>query len=416
MWMVWSRESAAVDVAPSARTSGRMPTDTLSTSSRVGARWRYWPAVSRMNATSSSNARGSSEGSGIGVSVVPTSVCPCHGMANITRPSRVWGTMMALRPGRNDRSKTRWTPWLGAIIGAAAGSVRRRTPSAKGPVALMTTRVATRSSRPGLLVDGDDPVEEPVRLLREPGHAHVVEERGALLGRGLDQVDEEPRVVELAVVVDDPAAEPLGLDRRQPFEGLLAGQDLRIAEAVLAGKDVVDLQADAVEGRLPPVVVGDDEGQVADQMRRVLAHEAALLERLHHEGNVALLEVTDAPVHELGAPARGALAEVVLLEQEHVVASRRRVDGDPGAGGAAADDHHVPGVAALRHPVQHFSAVHTCAPASSQPFARPRASCQRPRSRSTSEAAMDGSNRRSACHCLAISSGEAQNPTARPAR
>ena len=63
MWMVWSRESAAVDAAPSARTSGRMPTDTLSTSSRVGARCRYWPAVSRMNATSSSSARGSSVGS-----------------------------------------------------------------------------------------------------------------------------------------------------------------------------------------------------------------------------------------------------------------------------------------------------------------------------------------------------------------
>ena len=31
----------------------------------------------------------------IGVSVVPTSVCPCHGIANITRPSLVCGTMIA---------------------------------------------------------------------------------------------------------------------------------------------------------------------------------------------------------------------------------------------------------------------------------------------------------------------------------
>ena len=36
MWMVWSRERAAVLLAPPARTSGRMPTNTLSTSPRVG--------------------------------------------------------------------------------------------------------------------------------------------------------------------------------------------------------------------------------------------------------------------------------------------------------------------------------------------------------------------------------------------
>jgi len=52
------------------------------------------------------------------VSVVPTSVWECHGTANITLPSLVCGTMMALSPVRNDRSNTRCTPWLGAMIGA----------------------------------------------------------------------------------------------------------------------------------------------------------------------------------------------------------------------------------------------------------------------------------------------------------
>ena len=42
-------------------------------------------------------------------------------MANITRPSLVWGTMMALLPGRNERSNTRCTPWLGAIMAATFG-------------------------------------------------------------------------------------------------------------------------------------------------------------------------------------------------------------------------------------------------------------------------------------------------------
>ena len=38
----------------------------------------------------------------------------------------------ACRPGRNDRSNTRCTPWLGAIIGCAPGSSSRRTPSRTG--------------------------------------------------------------------------------------------------------------------------------------------------------------------------------------------------------------------------------------------------------------------------------------------
>ena len=41
--------------------------------------------------------------------------------------------MMALSPGRKERSNTRWMPWLGAIMGAAVGSALRRRSSAKGP-------------------------------------------------------------------------------------------------------------------------------------------------------------------------------------------------------------------------------------------------------------------------------------------
>ena len=77
-------------------------------------------------------------------------------------------------------------------------------------------------------------------------------------------------------------------------------------------------------------------------MRRVLSKQSALLERFHDQRDVALLEIAHAAVHELGAAARRALAEVVLLEQQDVVAAAGRVDGDADAGGAAADDDHVP--------------------------------------------------------------------------
>ena len=122
-----------------------------STSARVGALCRYWPAVSRMNAISSSSALRLERRPSIGVSVVPTSVWPCHGMANITRPSRVWGTMIALSPGRNACGRRRCAcPGSARSAGDASGSSSRRTPSAKGPVALMTTLPPTRNSRPAL--------------------------------------------------------------------------------------------------------------------------------------------------------------------------------------------------------------------------------------------------------------------------
>jgi hypothetical protein len=53
-----------------ALTKGRMPVNTLSTSLRVGALHRYFPAVVRMNSISSSIGEGSTVASGIAVSVV----------------------------------------------------------------------------------------------------------------------------------------------------------------------------------------------------------------------------------------------------------------------------------------------------------------------------------------------------------
>ena len=93
-------------------------------------------------------------------------------------------------------------------------------------------------------------------------------------------------------------------------------------------------------------------------MRSVLSKQTALLERLHHQRDVALFEVADAAVHELGAPARRALPEVVLFEQQDVVAAARRVHGDADASGAAADDDDVPGLVPLVEPRDHVGATH----------------------------------------------------------
>src|SRR5208283_5082492 len=115
------------------------------------------------------------------------------------------------------------------------------------------------------------------------------------------------------------AAESFGVEGGQALEGLFFGEDARGPEAVLAGEQVVELETDTIEGSFPPVVVGHHEAQVADQVRGVLKKQSALLEGFHDERDVALFEVTHAAMHQLGAAAGGALAEIALLEQEHVV-------------------------------------------------------------------------------------------------
>ena len=82
-----------------------------------------------------------------------------------------------------------------------------------------------------------------------------------------------------------------------------------------------------------------------DEVRRVLAEPAALVQGLAHERDVALFEIANAAVDELGAAARRALAEVVLLEQRDAVTASRSVDGHPDARRAAADDDDVPRLA-----------------------------------------------------------------------
>jgi hypothetical protein len=88
-------------------------------------------------------------------------------------------------------------------------------------------------------------------------------------------------------------------------------------------------------------------------MRSVLPQQTALLERLHHQRDVALFEVANTAVYELGAPAGCPFAEVMLFQEDDVVAAARRVNGDAGAGSAAADDDDVPGFVPLVDAADH---------------------------------------------------------------
>jgi hypothetical protein len=75
---------------------------------------------------------------------------------------------------------------------SASGSASRRTESENAPVAL-TTRAPRSSTASGLLIGRDDAVDEAVGPLGERDDARVVEQRRALIGRGRDEIDQQPR-------------------------------------------------------------------------------------------------------------------------------------------------------------------------------------------------------------------------------
>ena len=129
----------------------------------------------------------------------------------------------------------------------------------------------------GFQVGERDAVHEALGVVGQPDDRGVVEQHGALLLGRLGQVDQQPGVVELTVVVEDAAAQSVSLEIRDVGEHLVLAEVARFAEPVAEGEQVVDLHADAVERRLPPVVVGHDEGQVVNEVRSIPAENAALL-------------------------------------------------------------------------------------------------------------------------------------------
>ena len=226
--------------------------------------------------------------------------------------------------------------------GAGRGQVHAPDPVAEG------TRGVDHHAAPCLellsrfLLAHAHAFHEPLGVLEQLGDPGVVHQCRALLHGRHGEVDQEACVVELPVVIDHPTEEAVGLDRGDASDGLLFREILRLPESILAGQNVVHTHPDAVERSLPPLVVGHHEREVTDEVGCIAPQDPAFLERLHDQGNVALLQIAHAPVDQLRGTARGSLAEVALLDQEDVVPPRSRIHRHADARGSATDDDEVP--------------------------------------------------------------------------
>src|SRR3546814_1658817 len=106
---------------------------------------------------------------------------------------------------------------------------------------------------------------------------------------------------------------------------------LRGRQQLAAAQVVVEEEAEADHpGRPQPLVVGQNEAQRPDDVRGRAQQHLALDQRLAHQPELVVLEITQAAVDKLGARRGGGAGEVALFAKQHGEAAARRIPGDAG--------------------------------------------------------------------------------------
>ena len=229
--------------------------------------------------------------------------------------------------------------------------------SPQGPVTLTTTRPMISYSAPSVRSLIRTPTTE-LRFLRISTTEAVIGHLRPVVGGRRHEVQHVAlRAAHLAVVVDGPRVEPVGVDARQELLDLAFRYDAVVLDALVlvlevflvVGKQVVDRERRLKrEAALHPVAVErDDKGDRVDEVRRDYLHDPPLRERLAHEPQLEVLEVPQPPVDQLAGRGAGGVGKIVLFEHRHGKPAQARVPGHRRAGDAAADDDQV--VVTLAH-------------------------------------------------------------------
>jgi hypothetical protein len=104
-------------------------------------------------------------------------------------------------------------------------------------------------------------------------------------------------------VIEDAAAQAVFMQPRKHFQGLAAGKELGGPERQPARQPLIHFEPEAIVGKRGIAIGGNDEREIVNQMGRVPEHVAALPQGIENERKVKLLEIADAAVHQLRAPA-----------------------------------------------------------------------------------------------------------------
>ena len=322
--------------------SGRSPAKAPTTSSRVSGRASVAETTSSRKSTSASDGSGTSgTGPSTGSSVRPTYTVPSGCGSAITKRLVLPGTgavTQTRRPGSDSPRSTRWLPRLG----------RRRTSArspAHTPAAFTTIRAATSVSAPVSSSRSRTPVPSAAstraRVRMWAPYDAAVRAMVTTRRASSSSCPSQP---------EQPAAQAVDLEAGREGQRLGGGDVARAGERLAGGTGA---EAEGVAGgerrpgerRLAAADVGVERHQHRERVRQVRGgrlHQDAPLDRaLVGDRDLAVGEVAQPAVHQLGRPPRRAEREVVGVHGQHGQAAGDRVQGHPGPGHAEADDHEV---------------------------------------------------------------------------
>ena len=199
---------------------------------------------------------------------------------------------------------------------------------------------------------------DPAVGLQQRLDTQVIDGHATEVLQGVRQTDAQPRVVKLAVEIANAAPQTFRSQGGQMFQHLRARNRLRALPLEFPGQQIVQFQARSVVGPFPPGIVGDDEGDWANQVRRIFQEASAFAQRFTDQSEVPLPQITQAPVNELGAPARGGFGKIALLDQHGAITPGRSLHGRSQTARPPADHQHIPDGGRFADSFQRFIAIH----------------------------------------------------------
>ena len=166
-------------------------------------------------------------------------------------------------------------------------------------------------------------------------------------GRGPDEPEREPGVVGPAVVIEVCRRDVVAPQRGHVCERLVAVDPaMPLSDAQSAGEVVhphggTERASDAPVDQPITAQHWDQERQHPHEVRCIAQRVLTLVEPLVDQPELALLEVADAAVDELGRLRRRAGCKVVTFDEPGAQPTARGVERTPGTGDATTDDEHV---------------------------------------------------------------------------
>ena len=115
-----------------------------------------------------------------------------------------------------------------------------------------------------------------------------------------------------------------------------------MAKAMVASEQVVVTHADTIKRGVLPSVVGDDEGEVVNEVCNIVAEDGALFQGFYHQCDIPLLEMPYAAANKFCRSGGGPRTEVRLFEEADRASTYGGIKCGADAGRAATDGSNVP--------------------------------------------------------------------------